>query len=327
MVFCVVVAPPLFSADPELGGRERLAALRAQFEELKPDVTAAQRRLDERYLGEMIALEKKAQDAGNLDLVVAAKKEAEEFKNRKGPAPESKFAELGRLRKVYADESARILREEMEGVTTLVKGYRTKLLELQRELTQAGEIDAALKVQEEVKRLDREEPLAVAEATAPDPALPDTIRGARPGLVVKEYRRLESQKGDGGFVGYQRLKTEPEEATKTIASLSGWNYAAGRNAIATGYLKIEEAGDYQFNSISFYDRNALYVRDEDSPLCRYRDGEGKVQTISLPAGMVRIISVGYVDARGNCRVRWKPPGQEGLSPIPDDLLFHTEDDK
>ncbi|HTN77234.1 MAG TPA: hypothetical protein VL096_18375, partial [Pirellulaceae bacterium] len=99
-----------------------------------------------------------------------------------------------------------------------------------------------------------------------------------------------------------------------------------KNAVAFGYLKIEKAGEYEFNTYNFYDRNALYIAEQ--LVCPFRgsvtggsEPMGK-ERITLRKGFVSIASVGYVDARGTVDVTWRPSGEKEFKPIPAELLFH-----
>ena len=148
-----------------------------------------------------------------------------------------------------------------------------------------------------------------------------------PGLLVTEYAITAAQKAakGGAFQTVAQLG-QPTGQRRVIESVAAWRYDAQRNAVAAGFLKIDEPGEYAFVSNSFYDRNALYVGHTLAPLCGYRDGERTVAKIRLPKGMVRLVSIGYVHARGGCTVTWKPPGQTEFSPIPPALLHHREED-
>ena len=102
------------------------------------------------------------------------------------------------------------------------------------------------------------------------------------------------------------------------------------HSVAVGYIKIDEPGTYGFEAYAFYDRIALYVGNTRKPLCKYRDRGDGHQEVRLKKGLVPIIAVGYVEARGRAiSIHWKPPGKEEYEPIPGDLLFHdrVETDK
>jgi len=157
-------------------------------------------------------------------------------------------------------------------------------------------------------------------ATGPIPR-PDLHRNLRPGLLKREFWPIEAQTKDkGGRYVHPDQFGEPVGESKVAATLTPWNYTQNRNGVATGFLQVPVTGTYVFNSNSFYDRNALFL--DGKLVCGFRDGEGKQVSVQLSKGLVPIMSVGYIHARGNARVRWKPPGADGLMPIPADLLFH-----
>lgn len=147
-----------------------------------------------------------------------------------------------------------------------------------------------------------------------------------PGLVVTEYPRHDSQANekDSFLVPLDQLGKSVGEAFLT-KSLSPWKWNTERNAVARGFLKIEADGDYAFTTSSFYDRNLLRIDGKE--VCALGDGDNTVATIPLKAGLVKIESAGFVGGRGESgiTVRWKPPGQTELSPIPPKLLVHPDD--
>ena len=143
------------------------------------------------------------------------------------------------------------------------------------------------------------------------------------GLEVNEYPRQSTQTSlDKVFVEAQRFD-EPIGKAYLIDSLNGWKYTTERNAIACGFLHIKKAGEYQFVTDSFYDRNVLKVNGDE--VCKFADGGSNITTVTLNKGLVPIESIGYVDGRGGTqgvRVQWRPPGQRELSDIPPTLLLH-----
>lgn len=146
-----------------------------------------------------------------------------------------------------------------------------------------------------------------------------------PGLMVVEYPRRDAQTDENHFALPIKEFGEPTRRKYVAESLSPWRWNPDRNALATGYLKIETDGEYQFSTRSFYDRNVLMVDNQE--VCGFRDGEERVATIALKKGSVKFVSAGFVGGRGNegIQIRWKPPGQEELGPIPPQLLSHPSD--
>jgi hypothetical protein len=145
----------------------------------------------------------------------------------------------------------------------------------------------------------------------------------KPGLWRVLYPRHESQAStSGAFVEPDALGdplARPDNPA-TIFSLDGWTFPQEFNATASGYLKIDVPGEYAFISNSFYDRNALVV--DGKILCGYRDGEQTLSKVTLPAGYVPIMSVGYFASRGKTDVTWQRPGSQVFEPIPSGALFH-----
>jgi hypothetical protein len=147
-----------------------------------------------------------------------------------------------------------------------------------------------------------------------------------PGLLVAEYPRHARQTDEDHVKLDVDQMGEPIGETYVVESLKAWQWDVERNAVAQGYLIIDVDGDYAFNTNSFYDRNLLMI--DDKVVCGFGDGGGRVATLPLKKGRVSILSVGYVEGRGNSegiKVRWRPPGQAELSEIPPSHLLHFDD--
>ncbi len=84
-------------------------------------------------------------------------------------------------------------------------------------------------------------------------------------------------------------------------------------------MKIDKAGEYGFNCHAFYGRKLLMVNGE--LLFLEGDNKSKIQRLELPKGMIPIVAAVYVHGRSGAQVRWLPPGQTELGPIPPPLLF------
>ena len=162
--------------------------------------------------------------------------------------------------------------------------------------------------------------LCCSAVTLAHAAVPASRLQSLPGLEITEYPRHEDQDNK------ENVYLEPASFGKPIGepvvteSLAPWTWNEERNAIARGQLTIEKSGDYAFTTDSFYDRNLLMINGE--VVCGFRDGTSAIKTIHLEKGPVKIEVVGYVDSRGSAEVRWRPPGQRELSPIPEKLLRH-----
>jgi hypothetical protein len=154
------------------------------------------------------------------------------------------------------------------------------------------------------------------------------VKSMLPGLEVTEYARHISQANDQeNFHLSMEQLSKPLGETFVTETLAPWKWNGERNAVARGFLNIEKDGDYAFTTSSFYDRNLLRINGK--VVCPPGDGDNTVATISLKAGLVKIESAGFVGGRGESgvTVRWQPPGQAELSPIPQKLLVHADEGK
>jgi hypothetical protein len=153
-----------------------------------------------------------------------------------------------------------------------------------------------------------------------------TLQPIAPGLVVTEYPRHELQANDKhSFIVPVEKLGDSVGQKYIVKSLAPWKWNSERNAVARGFLEIAADGDYRFTTRSFYDRNLLMI--DGKIVCAFGDGEETVATIPLKKGRVSILSAGFVGGRGasGIEVRWQPPGQTELSPIPPHLLKHPDD--
>lgn len=141
------------------------------------------------------------------------------------------------------------------------------------------------------------------------------------GLGITEYPMQKNQEKDGAFIALIDLLDTELLRSDESASTSDWRFNENRNAVAAGYLLIEEPGEYAFISDNFYDRNALYVMSNSTPVCSYQDTSYARRIRIDKPGMIPLWSVGYAHARGTVNVKWKPPGQSEFSAVPTHRLF------
>lgn len=164
---------------------------------------------------------------------------------------------------------------------------------------------------------------AATPAAKTNPFLERKSGSSKPGLRVVEHPRHSSQGDEENlYVPLEQLG-QPVGRSYTVKSVHPWKWNGERNAVASGFLKIDADGEYSFTSTSFYDRNMLMV--DGKIVCKFRDGEETVATILLKRGLVPIVSVGYVGGRGTTegiKLKWKPPGQIELREIPSKVLSH-----
>jgi hypothetical protein len=181
-----------------------------------------------------------------------------------------------------------------------------------------GDIDEANSIQKARKEVD--DALLAAGVGHTATALSTVGVPTKSGLGVQEYARQVTQTKDNGWCISPDDFGKPVGKNFTVRTLLGWKYDPERNAIATGFIEIEQDGEYFFNSNSNWDRNWLRVNGVD--VCPARDGSATIGKILLKKGYVPILSAGMVENKGTVDVKWKPPGQAEMSEIPAKLLKH-----
>jgi len=275
-----------------------------------PDANRAQARYDQavsvatqQYVRELDAAVKAAMQSGNLDeanLIAATAKAVTagesldgDFKTAPARAAKARYVQaLTAAKLLYSRELERALRPVLASAN----------------LEEANAINATrTKLDEEVKGLGGSRTSTPVGFSEPP---------TNPGLLVKEYPRVPSQDDKMKAVIPIDTLGEAQKKTYTIRSLAEWKHDPNHNAVATGFLKVEKEGDYGFMTKGFYGRVKLVVDGQEVK------GDEKIATVKLKAGLVPIISVGYVESRGYVIVKWRPPGQKDLGEIPGKLLYH-----
>lgn len=206
-------------------------------------------------------------------------------------------------------------------ITRAKQQYMRQLEIAQKAAMAAANLDQANAIDAIRKKLADELKTTGAARTLPT-SNPLIIGGKlKPGLLVKEYPRHKNQTGDDAKneIPIEELG-EPIGKSVVIKSLFPWKHDSERNAVASGFLRIEADGEYAFCSNSFYDRNVLIV--DGQVVCPYRDGVDKFTTAELKKGMVPFVSIGYFGGREDVIVTWRPPAQSEFSEIPGKLLLH-----
>ena len=122
---------------------------------LKKELAAEELKLSEplfefqfRYKKQLEDLKAKSQQAGDLNQMLAVESELKLLAVG-GSEIDEEFAELKRLRTVYENHAAKLLREKAVARRKLLPGYLRKLLALQTSLTKAGKIEEAVAVKRE----------------------------------------------------------------------------------------------------------------------------------------------------------------------------------
>lgn len=253
---------------------------------------------------------RKAAATGSLELVKSIQQEKASLETDGNYEPKAARLKPALIR--YQAE-VKAARDKLRTSLTSAKVAYTKQLKI----AEAEAVDA------EIKAIGTALPAAGVAAA---PTAPNDLKG---GIAVLLFDRVTGQQGNDGFIEPAKLGKAVGDAS-VIESLAQWKYAEDKNAVAYGFLHIDQPGEYEFRTYNHYDRNALYVAGQ--LICPYRgsvtggsEPSGK-ERITLRKGYVPIVSVGYVDAKGGVEVTWKPPSQKEFLPIPAGLLFHQAKD-
>lgn len=210
-----------------------------------------------------------------------------------------------------------------------VAAKRQQVADLLKRRIQAAPEAGGVKFKEQLEALEKK-----ISTSAPAEVLKNRGSGLAsppylPGLLTFEFPVLQSQHDlpmDQGYVPFAELG-RPLGKLGVTKNLNSWRFKGSNNAVAIGYLKIENAGLYEFSTYNDWDRNEMYISDLTIPLCIFRDSKKGDHEIKLEAGYVPIIAVCYDRAKSWFKFAyWKPPGAEKSEPIPDSILFHVKDE-
>jgi hypothetical protein len=286
-------------------------------------------KLDAGYLTGIDRVLASSKAAGDLEGALALEAEKKRVADKGAlPANDEQAAKVMKnLRAIYRQELAKLEAQRAANTTTLLTPYIGKLKQLEADLTKADRLADAKAVMDYRQGISAGVPMKDPITSASTPAATRPPIGfssgtTATGLTILRYPKHPSQNDGSGYTGYV-FHTElgkPLGAPHTVKSISKWTKDLNENAVLSGFIKIEKAGSYQFHSASGYDRNELIIDGEI--VCAFRDGEQKIVTVDLRAGLLPIVSVGYANSTTEVRVQWKPPGQDKLSDIPNNLLSH-----
>ncbi len=156
VIYLQVAVANLAAGGGEADWKADLEERRKVFEELKQDIPTEMEKFRARYVEEIKANRARAQEAANLDLVVALLKEEEEFLTRDRFAMLSDIPEVSRLQEIYLRETEAIAERQKVRLDGLVEGYRKQIGEVVAELTRKSEIEAAVEVKKELDWIDED---------------------------------------------------------------------------------------------------------------------------------------------------------------------------
>ena len=117
------------------------------------------------------------------------------------------------------------------------------------------------------------------------------------------------------------------EVRAVVRSLDGWKTPPDCSAVVSGYLRVDERGEYAFSCTGEYDRTLLFV--DGRPMGTFRDLDTRDLTntphrLTIRKPVVSILCVAYYYPKRpqTLSVQWRRPGATEFEPIPSNLLYH-----
>jgi len=199
LVLVVSVSAGL-SADARLATsranyQKRLAAIEAKYGGKEANWPA-------QFERELRALERTMRGAGDLDGLLAVRKELSRFAGVGKVTDDDLVADpllLRELQMKYTDVAGEVAIEKSKAVLELVEKYVAYMENLKVELTKAGDLDGAIGARDEIKRVKASDAVAAAEfdiaALQADKPVEDAF--PRPASVAAEHRAPAARPPDG----------------------------------------------------------------------------------------------------------------------------------
>jgi len=292
------------------------------------------------YVLDLKSLQKRAQTAGDLESWMAIQSELERFEKErlvraaslvKEPAP------LLELQQKYVDSDIKIEKARSDELAAMTEKYLAALVRLQANLTKAGQIQDALKVNEEVKRTQAASGAAIAgtgetpppadetAATAAQPPVPELVRtgvgaftvftgGVPPpiaGVALKTLplQRTESMKNEPRAAIAAEVGVAPQAGARPSAEYIPYVSREGARIYHLRLsLKPAEAAAPLAGATLFIQYYAADAADMDSG--RYtRVCEDMAALPEIPAGGM-VVECPPVEVKGPSAGPAPSPGQE-----------------
>ena len=201
----------LASADATVS----LDSLKKQYLELREDTWTEKRRFDERYELELERIINSASDAANLELVLAARREKEEFRDKGLSSELSDHEVLAKAQTIYRENVKKLLIKQRESQDSLDSGYIESLVKLRDELTRARKFDDATKVQAEITQIEKQRENAL-------PLSGDGTTDLKALLTSRKWiRHIRIGKHEFTFHSSGKLSTEDIKSTWNRFKISG----------------------------------------------------------------------------------------------------------
>ncbi len=237
-----------FASDAELD-RAR-SSYEKSLEKLQKDHSNNLRTWPARYVKALTVMQQKMQEAGNLDGWQMANKEIERFKSERtlneldfnGEAPDVEKIQRNFMeaRNGYEASHAKL-------VLNLRDRYVDHLSELQKRRTRAGKIEDALRVKEEVDRINVSEAVSAAEfAMADEAARSESERPREDQRPEKpeEPEEAEAPRSQSGIIIHPAGKIPPKKKNEALKrkSLTRTESSPLKSKVAVTYWEQSMAG-------------------------------------------------------------------------------------
>ena len=144
----------LLAADVPAAPAPTLDSLRLELDVNRQAFHQPVATLNTQYEAQLKKLEEDVRKAGELNLLLAVQDELKGFASGEAKPAPSDFGALQKLQDIYRPERAKREKAEAEQLVPFLAKYREALTTLQKRLTQENQVAEAIKVQDEVVKLD-----------------------------------------------------------------------------------------------------------------------------------------------------------------------------
>lgn len=202
MRFLLRVSLVFLLSSLRLAGAETVEDLRSIYEKnsnsIQDSYLAQSLQLMQDYGRALDDLEKRVQKQGDLQSVLAMRAEKKRFETEKtyGTPPEKgATSSIALLQGRFQKAAIEIEMNKNGQIISLVDKYVRKLMSIERELTVAGKIDEAVKMQDERKRIMEDAEVVSARTALSAPAVEEPKGGQAPPAEAPVVKKTDAKSG------------------------------------------------------------------------------------------------------------------------------------
>jgi len=186
----VILAGMSSLAPAQEDANGELSAIEVMREVQLDAATKPLKELEAKYRDALTKKQSSAQESGNLDNVLAIKKEIEILDDGDDSASPPANPELAKLRQIYREQKAKLAPQVKTAVAAVDREYVKQLNKLIVDQTKAGNTEMAVKVKEQLDAHAKDQTSANATAAAMKPRVAESGHNDKSKGTERELKKL-----------------------------------------------------------------------------------------------------------------------------------------